>query len=254
MLKKVGKNWVEVLIALALLFSLISTTYAFENYAVGEEINVVITLLNDTGTELIPVEDQVCNGSVYFYGNTSWIIQDVLLMNHTGGLHNFTFTLGVLGEYGIFIECWVNSELAAYQRKIEVLNTTIGGGNETLQNLIYNETILLVEEEKMIGTTVLFGIVVLIALLFLLIAVFGVGRESYFDILSAFIAPTILMLVGYQCFVSDALRQFEFLGMLFIVVAVIIYIYAIVKVFQLAAEEFGFGEDETQRSPDYEYK
>ena len=254
MLKKTGKTWAEVFIALALLFCFISTVYAFENYAVGEEINVVITLLNDTGTELIPVEDQVCNGSVYFYGNTSWIIQDVLLMNHTGGLHNFTFTLGELGEYGIFIECWVNSELATYQRKIEILNTTIGGGNETLQNLIYNETIFLVEEEKMIGTTILFGIVVLIALLFLVFAVFGVGRESYFDVLSAFIAPTILMLIGYQCFASEALQQFEFLGMLFIVIAAIIYIYAVIKVFTLAIEEFGWQDDETERSPDYEYK
>lgn len=125
--------------------------------------------------------------------------------------------------------------------------------NATYDDL-YTQNNLLLEEEKMIGTTVLFGIVVFLALLFLVFAVFGVGRESYFDILSAFISPTILMLIGYQCYVSEALQQFEFLGMLFIVIAVIIYIYAIIKVFQLAIEEFGYGEREEDRGADYEYK
>jgi hypothetical protein len=125
--------------------------------------------------------------------------------------------------------------------------------NATYDDL-YIQNNLLLEEEKMIGTTVLFGIVVFLALLFLVLAVFGVGRESYFDILSAFISPTILMLIGYQCYVSEALQQFEFLGMLFIVIAVIIYIYAIIKVFQLAIEEFGYGEREEERGADYEYK
>ena len=125
--------------------------------------------------------------------------------------------------------------------------------NATYDDL-YTQNNLLLEEEKMIGTTVLFGIVVLLALLFLVFAVFGVGRESYFDVLSAFISPTILMLVGYQCYVSEALQQFDFLGMLFIVIAVIIYIYAIIKIFQLAIEEFGYGEREEDRGADYEYK
>lgn len=232
----------------------ISTVYAFENYFVGEEINIVIPLFNDTGTELLPIEDQVCNGSIYFYENASWIIQDIPLMNHTGGLHNFTFIPIHIGEYGVFVECWVNGNLTTFQRKIEVLNTTLGGGNETLENLIYNETLYIVEEEKMIGTSMIFGILVAIALLFLVIAIFGIGEEHYFDVLSAFISPTILMLLGYQCYVSNALQEFEFLGLLLVVVAVIIYIYGVVLIIDVAVNQFNYGEDETTRDADYEYK
>jgi hypothetical protein len=124
----------------------------------------------------------------------------------------------------------------------------------TIEEFIYLQNQQLIRENEMIGTTILFGVVVLLALLFLVFAVFGVGRENYFDILSAFIAPTILMLIGYQCFASEALQQFEFLGMLFIVIAAIIYIYAVIKVFTLAIEEFGYGEREEDREPGYEYK
>lgn len=47
----------------------VSTVFALEQYLVDEPINVVISLFNDTGTELVPIENQVCNGSVYFYKN-----------------------------------------------------------------------------------------------------------------------------------------------------------------------------------------
>ena len=130
----------------------------------------------------------------------------------------------------------------------------VGQPVKTIEELIYAQNQLLIQENQMIGTTVLFGIIVFLALLFLVFAVFEVGHEHYFDILSAFVSPTILVLLGYQCYVSEALQEFEFLGLLLIVVATIIYIYGIILVISVAMDEFDYGSDETERSPDYEYK
>lgn len=174
-----------------------------------------------------------------------WYVDDGLYQNSSANNITNTWDFGgnkTVSVYGVN----ANGQTGTLTWDIEIEYTEL--------EFIYLQNQQLIQENEMIGTTVLFGIVVFLALLFLVFAVFGVGRESYFDILSAFISPTILMLIGYQCYVSEALQQFDFLGMLFIVIAVIIYIYAIIKIFQLAIEEFGYGEREEDRGADYEYK
>lgn len=200
-------------------------------------------------TFTIPKED---NRTVFFnvtanqtIGYWVWYVDDGLYQNSSANNITKTWDFGgnkTVSVYGVN----VNGQTGTLTWDIEIGYTDI--------EFIYLQNQQLIRENEMIGTTILFGVIVLLALLFLVFAVFGVGRENYFDILSAFISPTILMLVGYQCYVSEALRQFEFLGMLFIVIAVIIYIYAIIKVFGLAVEEFGFGEREEDIGADYEYK
>lgn len=219
--------------------------------------NVKVTDNNGTPVVGATVELKDVDGTVVFFENT---ISGGVLANDKivkwywfrnvdmGGNKNFNnHTLKVTNgldvtEYKIKIDHQIKEDVI-------LIHQTVASYDD-----LYTQNNLLLEEEKMIGTTVLFGIVVFLALLFLVFAVFGVGCESYFDILSAFISPTILMLVGYQCYVSEALQQFEFLGMLFVVIAVIIYIYAVIKVFQLAIEQFGYGQREEDRGADYEYK
>lgn len=200
----------------------------------------------------IPKED---NRTVFFNVTANqtidywvWDVDDDPYQNSSVNNVTYTWDFGgnkTVSVYGVN----VNGQTGTLVWRIEIEYT-----DSEYQILIYEQNQQLIREEKMIATTVLFGIIVFIALLFLAIAVLGIGYENYFDILSAFISPTIMILLGYQCYVSTALQQFEFLGMLFIVIAVIIYIYAIVKVFQLAIEEFGFGEREEDRGADYEYK
>lgn len=170
-----------------------------------------------------------------------WYKDDVLVQNSSSD--NYTATWDFGGSY-----------------TIKVYGINVNGETDTLtwnikiQNTLYEQNLLLLEENEMIGTTVLFGILVALALLFLVFAIFGIGYEHYFDVLSAFISPTILMLLGYQCYVSEALQQFEFLGFLLIIISVIIYIYGIILIISIAMNEFDYGSDETDRSPDYEYK
>ena len=132
------------------------------------------------------------------------------------------------------------------------VSVEVGGRGYDLGD-IYAQNEQLIEENEMIGSVILFGIVVLLALLFLVFAVFEVGHEDYFDVLSAFVAPTILVLLGFACYTTEALQQFEFLGLLLIVVAVVIYVYGIIKIFDVAMD-LGYGDKEWDRSPDYEYK
>jgi len=170
-----------------------------------------------------------------------WYKDDVLVQNSSSD--NYTATWESGGSYTIKVYgINVNGETSTLVWNIKI------------QSTIYELEILSLEAEKMLSTTVLFGILVAIALLFLVIAIFGIGYEHYFDVLSAFISPTILMLLGYQCYVSEALLEFEFLGLLLVVVAMIIYIFGIILIFDVAMSEFGYGEDETTRDADYEYK
>ena len=170
-----------------------------------------------------------------------WYKDDVLVQNSSSDNYTATWDLG--GSY-----------------TIKVYGINVNGETDTLiwnikiQNTLYEQNLLLLEENEMIGTTVLFGILVAIAFLFLLVAIFGIGYEHYFDVLSAFISPTILMLLGYQCYSLEALQEFEFLGLLLVVIATIIYIYGIILIISIAMNEFGYGDREEDREADYEYK
>ena len=119
---------------------------------------------------------------------------------------------------------------------------------------IYNQNKQLIEENEMIGTSMIFGIFVVLAFIFLVLGLLEVGYDFYMDIVMLFISPTIFLMLGYQCYISEALLEFEFAGLLLVIMAVIIYIYAVVKIFGIAAEEFGYGEKEEDRGADYEYK
>lgn len=238
------------------IIAVLVTSFILVSVASGSPPDVTTWYNNYTCDNLttftIPKED---NRTVFFNVSANqtvdywvWYVDDERYQNSSVDNVTYTWDFGgnkTVSVYGVN----ANGQTNTLTWNIEIEYT-----DSEYQILIYEQNQLILEEEKMIGTTVLFGIVVFLALLFLVFAVFGVGRESYFDILSAFISPTILMLIGYQCYVSEALQQFDFLGMLFIVIAVIIYIYAIIKVFQLALEEFGYGEREEDRGADYEYK
>ena len=170
-----------------------------------------------------------------------WYKDDVLVQNSSSD--NYTATWDSGGSY-----------------TIKVYGINVNGQTSTLvwnikiQSTFYELELLSLEAQEMLGTTVLFGILVALALLFLVIAIFGIGYEHYFDVLSAFISPTILMLLGYQCYASEALQEFEFLGLLLVVIAVIIYIFGVVLIIDVAVNQFNYGEDETTRDADYEYK
>ena len=236
MKKKVA---VVVLVALVLLVTTVSAgvpvvTSWWNDYTSDNSTTFVISY-TDNRTVFF---NATANQSIDYW---VWYVDGVSYQNSSADNVTYTWEEGgdkTVSVYGIN----VNGQTSTLSWSIEI------------ENNLYEQNQLLIEENQMIGTTMLFGIVVLIALFFLVIAVFEVGHENYFDILSAFVSPTILILLGFKCYTSETLQQFEFLGLLFVVIAVIIYIYGIIKVVSIAIDEFGYGEREEDRGSDYEYK
>ena len=200
-------------------------------------------------TFTIPKED---NRTVFFNVTANqtidywiWYVDDEPYQNSSVNNVTYTWDFGgnkTVSVYGVN----VNGQTGTLTWNIEIEYTDL--------EFIYLQNQQLIRENEMIGTSIIFGILVAIALLFLVIAIFGIGGEHYFDVLSAFISPTILMLLGFQCYSLEALQEFEFLGLLLVVVAVIIYIYGIILIISIAMNEFGWQDREEDRSPDYEYK
>lgn len=104
----------------------------------------------------------------------------------------------------------------------------------------------------MIATTILFGIIATLATGFLIIGILKIGEEFYFDVISLFIASTIFLLLGFQSYVS--VDEFEFMGLLLIVLGIITALYGVIRIFDIAFQEFGLYSDEFTRDANYEYK
>ena len=127
---------------------------------------------------------------------------------------------------------------------------------EILEQLtfIYNQNKQLIEENSMIGTTILFTFFGVLGFVFLLLGLFRIAEEYFMDIILIFASGVVFLLLGYQCYISDALLEFEFASLLLIVMSVIIFIFGIIRIIDVAISEFGYGDREEDRGADYEYK
>lgn len=143
---------------------------------------------------------------------------------------------------------------------VTVYGTNANGDTQTITWNVYVEHNadesgwLNLEEMKQKRLTNMFVVFTAIGFIFLILGLLGVGCDYFMDIVSLFVSPTVFMMLGYKCYTLNTLQQFTFAGLLFIIISIIIYIYAIIRIFGLAVEEFGYGEKEWDRDPDYEYK
>ena len=99
----------------------------------------------------------------------------------------------------------------------------------------------------MIGTTILFGCMITLAICFLLLGILKIAEEYYMDIILIFLSSTIFTLSGYQCYITDALLEFEFLGLFLVLLGVISALYGVVRIFDVAIEDFGWYSNEFDR-------
>lgn len=99
----------------------------------------------------------------------------------------------------------------------------------------------------MIGTTILFGCIITLGMLFLILGVLRIAEEYYMDIILIFLSSTIFTLSGYQCLITEALLEFEFLGLFLVLLGVISALYGVVRIFDVAIEDFGWYSNEFDR-------
>lgn len=99
---------------------------------------------------------------------------------------------------------------------------------------------------------------VIAGMLFLFFSLARLKNEFYFDTISAFLSSVIFFIVGFGAFEGiesgTKIMQYPTIGMLFIVIGVLGALVGVIHIFDIAMEEFGYGEDETTRDADYEYK
>ena len=124
----------------------------------------------------------------------------------------------------------------------------------TIEEYIYLQNQQLIEENEMIGTTILFTFFGVLGFVFLLLGLFRIAEEYFMDIILIFASGIVFLLLGYQCYISDALLEFEFASLLLIVLGVIIFIFGVIRIVDVAMNEFGMYEKEEDRGADYEYK
>lgn len=96
------------------------------------------------------------------------------------------------------------------------------------------------------------------AIIFLFFSFARLENEFYLDTVSAFLSSSIFFIVGFTAYSGIEYEtetiQYPVLGLLFVVIGVIAAILGILHIFDIAISEFNYGEDETTRDADYEYK
>lgn len=126
--------------------------------------------------------------------------------------------------------------------------------NIEIQKSIYEQNLFLIMENQMIGTTILFTFFGVLGFVFFLLGLLRVAEEYFMDIILIFASGIVFLLLGYQCYISDALLEFAFASLLLIVMSVIIFIFGVIRIIDVAINEFSWGEDETTRDENYQYK
>ena len=104
----------------------------------------------------------------------------------------------------------------------------------------------------------LFVGLMLIATLFLFYSFLKFDNEFYLEIISSFLSSIMFFILGFVAYggleYDTKNIQYPVVGLFFVVIGVIVAILGFLQIIDIAISEFNYGSDETERSPDYEYK
>ena len=98
---------------------------------------------------------------------------------------------------------------------------------------------------------------IITGIIFLFYSFARLENEFYLDTISAFLSSVIFLIVGFTAYggiQNNGMNiQYPVIGLLFVVLGIIAALLGILHVFDIAINEFGAYDDETDRGADYEY-
>lgn len=98
----------------------------------------------------------------------------------------------------------------------------------------------------------------IIATLFLFFSFLRIENDFYLETISAFLSCVLFFILGFIAYggleYETKTIQYPVVGLTFVVIGVIMAILGFLQIIDIAIEDYGYGEDETERDETYEYK